>query len=547
MLTGGQIIVKALQDNNVKRISCVAGESYLPVLDALLDAPEIDVITCRHESGAAFMAESWGALYGYERQPGIAMVTRGPGVANATIGIHSAMQASTPMIVLVGLVNMDFRDREAFQEFDLARIYGGWAKWAAVIDRTDRIAEYMARAFHVALSGRPGPVVLGLPEDILTEQSDMVEMYIAPESHSSPSPIVLKELKEKLSAAQKPLIITGGSCWSDQACADLEQFAGSAHIPAATSFRRQDLFNHNNGNYIGELGTGPNPALIERCAQADTVLVIGARLNEITTQGYSLLSNTQTVLHIYPGAEEFGKAGLSVDMCVQSHVGPFLSALAAGFNVDGRNWAGWRDDARKEYLDWTQINGDAPTDWKGADMTMIFDHLRSVLPDDAIVTTDAGNFSGWAQRYLKYGRPGRLLAPVSGAMGYAVPSAVGAALSEPDRLVVGLCGDGGFMMTASELATAAHHGAKPIILVCNNGIYGAIRMHQERDYPSRHSATSLTNPDFVIFAESFGAFAARVDNAAQFPDIFDQARQSGKAAVIEIMMDPDQITTRSAK
>ena len=450
MATGGHILVNALNAHGVRRVYAVAGESYLPVLDGFLDFPEIDVVTCRQESGVTFMAETYGLMHG---EPGIAMVTRGPGACNASIGVHTAMQSSAPMIMFIGLINTADRDKEAFQEFDVKMMFGSISKWATTIDKAERISEYVARAYHVATSGRPGPVVLGLPEDILFPDFAPQSVKTIPRSRIAPQASDLKAVQNMMAEASRPLVIAGGSGWSDEDCANLTSFAKRNHLPVATAFRRQDLFDHNDSNYVGELGTGPNPALVEQVKQADVILALGTRLNEITTQEYTLFQPDQKIIHVFPSAEEFGKA-VTPDLTVQSHIGPAVNALAGSVRLDGRKWAGWRDGLRALYQDWTAIDKALDRKWKGADMTLIFEHLREVLPSNAIITTDAGNFSGWAQRFLRYGRPGRLFAPVSGAMGYAVPSAVGASMEATDRVVLGLCGDGGFMMSSQELATA---------------------------------------------------------------------------------------------
>jgi acetolactate synthase-1/2/3 large subunit len=543
--TGGQILVEMLRIHGVERISSVAGESYLPVLDALLDRPEIAVMTCRQEGGAGFMAESWGKLTG---RPGICLVTRGPGVCNASIAIHTAKQDSTPMIVFMGQVRRWERGREAFQEVDVRAVFGTLAKWATEIDDPSRIPEIINHAFHVATTGRPGPVVIGLPEDMLSETAEAVLAPPAPPVKTAPRAGEMENILTLVQKASRPLVIVGGSGWSDEGIAELASFARAAHLPVAASFRNHDLIDHRHGCYVGELGTGPNPALVERIKASDLLLVVGSRLDEITTQSYSLIdapAPKQILIHIHQDAMEIGKV-YTPALAVQADVNDMAALMAAmAFKLDGRGWAGWRDDARKDYMEWTAIDPAGRPAFDGADMTLIFNHLRNVLPNDAIITTDAGNFSGWAQRYLQYGRPGRLLAPVSGAMGYSVPSAIGAAIANPDKLVLGLCGDGGFMMNGQELATAMHHGVKPIIMICNNGMYGTIRMHQEKKYPGRISATSLTNPDFVALAKSYNAHAARVERAEDFPAIWEEARACGRAVVIEIAMDPRQITTRS--
>ncbi len=546
MTHGGKLLVDALNAHGVKRISCVAGESYLPVLDALLDYPEIKVVTCRQESGAAFMAESWGAFD--VSSPGVVMVTRGPGACNASIGLHAAMQASTPMIMFVGLINTNDKGREAFQEFDLAQMFGSLSKWAVELDDMSQITEYVERAFHIATSGRPGPVVIGLPEDVLFPNFEGKIPSVSPKKVEviTPDSDDMNAAYAMLRNASKPMILVGGSNWSDKACADLGTYASSSNIPVVTSFRRQDILDNNHDCYIGELGTGPNPKLLERVEQADVVLVLNARVNEMTTQGYALLSGknpNQKIIHIFPERAEFGK-GCTPDLAIHGHIQPTLDALNVQ-PLGGEVWDDWRVDARSDYVEWTDIDEGNTPKWNGADVTQIYAQLRKLLPDDAIITTDAGNFSGWAQRYLRYGRPGRLFAPVSGAMGYAVPSAVGASIVHPDRVVVGICGDGGFMMSSQELATALQNDAIPIILLFNNGVFGTIKMHQQREYPDRISATDLSNPDFVALGKSYGAFAARVEDASEFTSVWQDALASKKAALIEICMDPAQVTTRS--
>lgn len=545
--TGGQILAATLRAQEVTHISCVAGESYLAVLDALLDHPEINVVTCRHEGGAAFMAESWGKLSG---KPGICFVTRGPGACNASIGVHTAMQDSTPMILFMGQVGRHDMGREAFQEINVREVFGGLAKWATEIDDPRRIPEIVHRAFKTAISGRPGPVVIGLPEDMLTEMAEAPLVPAVQPVHAYPAAKDMEKLRALLQEARRPVALVGGAGWSDAACEEFMSFAASCHLPVVASFRRQDIINHNNGCYAGELGTGPNPQLLAKMREADLLLVVGARLDEITTQGYTLFTAPepeQTLIHIHAAESELGKVYIP-DLAIHATVNDTVTALAdSGLKIDGRMWAAWRDELRGLYTAWTEIDLSTRPQWaNGPDMTTLFAHLRDeALPPDAIITTDAGNFSGWAQRYLRYGRPGRLLAPISGAMGYAVPSAIGAALAAPDRLVLGLCGDGGFMMTGAEIATAIHHGAKPIIMVCNNGMYGTIRMHQEREYPGRHSATSLTNPDFAALARAHGAWADVVTASADFPAKFAAARAAGTLALLEVRMDPAQITTNA--
>jgi len=536
---GGQLLVKALAAHEVDHVFCVAGESYLPALDGLLDFPGINVVTCRHESGATFMAEAYGNLHA---RPGVAFVTRGPGACNASIGVHAAHQASSPLVMFVGLVGIADRDKEAFQEFDLKEMYGSLAKWVAVIDDSARIPEYVARAFHLAQSGRPGPVVIGLPEEVLFSDVEDQAVRVIPPVVNTVTAQDVARVCDVLGGAQRPVVLVGGGGWSDEACGALHRFSEQNDLPVAVSFRRHDIFDHGHGNYIGELGTGTNPALVQRVKDADVVLIIGARLSEITTQGYSIFHEGQRVVHVYPDASIFGQSVLP-DFVVQSDQLSFLSGLCeASLTLSVREW---RDVARADYEQWSGIEAENNTAIQGADMTQVFRQLRDVIPRDAITVMGVGNFSGWCQRYLRYGRPGRLLGCIAGAMGYGVAAAVGASIVHPEKTVVGIVGDGGFMMSASEMATALHHGAKPILIVCNNGIYGTIRMHQEKHYPGRVSATGLSNPDFVKLAESYGAFAARVEHADDFTDVWQAAVDSGRMALIEIAMDPRQISTQT--
>lgn len=540
---GGQILVDTLVELGLGRAYCVAGESYLPVLDGLVDYPDFEVITCRQESGATFAAEADGHLKG---TPGLAMVTRGPGACNGSIGVHTAHQSGSPMIVLVGLISTADRDKEAFQEFDLPQMFGSISKWATVIDSAERIPEYIVRAYHTAMSGRPGPVVLGLPEEILFGEKTASPAVAIKNREIAPREADVDEIVERLARAKRPLIISGGSLWSKQACADLERFAEAAEIPVACAFRRLDTFNHRHPNYIGTLGFGANPELIERVRDADLILALNDRLDEVTSQIYTLFKGgEQAVIQSFPDPSEFGKS-CQPDLAVTANITPLMSALKAkAESLSGVRDSAWLTESRAMFEAWSDIDAHNQPDWDGANMTMIFKHIRETLPENAVVTTDAGNFAGWCQRYLRYGRPGRFLAPVSGAMGYAVPSAVAGAIAHRDRTVVGFCGDGGFMMTGMEIATAMSAGAKPIIVVCNNGIYGTIRMHQEREYKGRPSATTLVNPDFAKLAQAHGAFGAVVEHEDEFADVWAQAEAADTLALIEIRMDPRQITTRA--
>jgi acetolactate synthase-1/2/3 large subunit len=542
LLSGGQLVVAAFRAHGVEMAFSVAGESYLEVLDALFDAPEIRLITCRQEGGAAFMAEAYGKLTG---RPGVVLVTRGPGACNASIGVHTAFQDSTPMVVLVGQVARHQIDREAFQEVDFRKMYAPLAKWVAQIDLAERVPELMHQAFQVATSGRPGPVVLALPEDMLRDQraAAIVGPYRA--VHAHPGAADLAELRRLLAASQRPIMLVGGSGWSDAAAADIARFATVNDLPVCCSFRRQDIVDNRLPCFVGDLGTGAAPTLVARFRSADLVLAVGARIGEITSQSYTLLGVPdpgKTLIHVHAGAEELGRV-FRPDLAIQSGMAEFAAAAAALDPVAAPRWRAWRVEVRADYE-----KGLVPTPLQSApalDLGRVMTWLRERLPDDAIVTSDAGNFSGWPNRFLQYRRPGRQLGPTSGAMGYGVPAAVAAKLVHPDRLVVGFCGDGGFMMTGQELATAVGEGIGPIILLFNNAMYGTIRMHQERRFPGRVVGTALKNPDFGMLARAYGGFGATVARTEEFAPAFEEAAASGRPAVIELQVDPEIITTRT--
>ncbi len=539
-LSGGQLVVAALRAHRVDMAFSVAGESYLEVLDALFDAPEIRLVTCRQEGGAAFMAEAYGKLTG---KPGVLLVTRGPGACNASIGIHTAFQDSTPMVVLVGQVARHQIDREAFQEVDFRQMFAPLAKWVAQIDMADRVPELINQAFQVATSGRPGPVVLALPEDMLRDRREAAAVgpYRAVRAH--PGAADLAELCRLLGAARRPAMLVGGSGWDDEACRDIARFAQANDLPVCCSFRRQDIVDNRLPCFVGDLGTGASPALVARIKEADLLLAVGARIGEITSQSYSLLGIPdpgKVLIHVHAAAEELGRV-FRPRLAIQSGMPEFAAAAAALEPVPASRWSQWREVARSEYE-----AGLVPPAAAGAlDLGKVMGWLRDRLPGDAIVTSDAGNFSGWPNRFLQYRRPGRQLGPTSGAMGYGVPAAVAAKLVHPDRLVVGFCGDGGFMMTGQELATSTLEGVGPIILVFNNAMYGTIRMHQERRFPGRVVGTVLKNPDFLGLARAYGVFGASVTRTEDFAPAFEEAAARKGAALIEVKMDPELITTRT--
>jgi acetolactate synthase I/II/III large subunit len=540
LLSGGQLVVAALRAHGVDMAFGVAGESYLEVLDALFDAPEIRLITCRQEGGAAFMAEAYGKLTG---RPGVLLVTRGPGACNASIGIHTAFQDSTPMVVLVGQVARHQLDREAFQEVDFRKMFAPLAKGVAQIDLAERVPELINQAFQVATSGRPGPVVLALPEDMLRDRraAAVVGPYRPVRAH--PGAADLAELRRLLAAAERPMMLVGGGGWSNEACRDINRFAQDNDLPVCCSFRRQDILDNRLPCFVGDLGTGASPSLVARIKEADLLLAVGARIGEITSQSYTLLGIPdpgKMLIHVHAGAEELGRV-FRPSLAILSGMPEFAAAAAALPPVASPRWSPWREAARAEYE-----AGLVPSASGGPlDLGEIMGWLRNRLPDDAIVTSDAGNFSGWPNRFLQYRRPGRQLGPTSGAMGYGVPAAVAAKLVHPDRLVVGFCGDGGFMMTGQELATAALEGTGPVILLFNNSMYGTIRMHQERRFPGRVVGTALKNPDFVTLARAYGAFGAPVTRTEEFEPAFEEAAGYKGASVIELRMDPEAITTRT--
>ena len=540
LLSGGQLVVAALRAHGVEMAFSVAGESYLEVLDALFDAPHIHLVTCRQEGGAAFMAEAYGKLTG---KPGVLLVTRGPGACNASIGIHTAFQDSTPMVVLVGQVARHQLDREAFQEVDFRKMFAPLAKWVAQIDLAERVPELVNQAFQVATSGRPGPVVLALPEDMLRDRriAPVAGPYRPVRAH--PGAADLAELRRLLADAERPMMLVGGSGWSDVACRDITSFARANDLPTCCSFRRQDIVDNRIACFVGDLGTGASSALVARVKEADLLLAVGARIGEITSQSYSLLGIPEPgkrLIHVHAAAEELGRV-FRPTLAIQSGMPEFAAAAAALAPAAAGRWSRWREAARAEYE-----AGLVPSPSGGPlDLGAIMGWLRDRLPDDAIVTSDAGNFSGWPNRFLQYRRPGRQLGPTSGAMGYGVPAAVAAKLVHPDRLVVGFCGDGGFMMTGQELATAMLEGTGPIILVFNNAMYGTIRMHQERRFPGRVVGTALKNPDFLALARAYGAFGASVSRTEDFAPAFEEAASRNGPAIIELRMDPELITTRT--
>jgi acetolactate synthase-1/2/3 large subunit len=539
--TGGQLLVDALKVHGVDIAFGVPGESYLAVLDALYDARDlIRFIICRQEGGAANMAEAYGKLTG---RPGVCFVTRGPGATNAAIGVHTAQQDSTPLILFIGQVGNDFVEREAFQEIDYRRMYGQMAKWVAQIDRADRIPEYVSRAFHTAVSGRPGPVVLALPEDMLTETASVPDTGRYHRVAAHPGEADLRKLREMLAQSKRPFVILGGSAWTPEACADIRAFAEANDLPVGTGFRRQDLYDNRLPNFVGDVGIGINPALSERIKTSDLLLAIGPRLCEMTTGGYTLVDvprPKQKFVHVHAGAETLGRV-YEPDLPILSGMPEFAQAVRGLAPVEPRAWKESTRAARASYEEWIRP-GEMPGD---VDLGEIMVFLRTRLPAETIVANGAGNFSGWVHRFYQYRGCRTELAPTSGAMGYGVPAALAAKLVHPDRPVVCFCGDGDFLMTGQELATAAQYAARIVFMVINNSMYGTIRMHQEREYPERISGTGLRNPDFAALAKAYGMHGEIVEKTADFEPAFERAWNAKTSAVLELRIDPDAITTRT--
>jgi acetolactate synthase I/II/III large subunit len=535
--SGGQLVVDTLVAYGVDRVYCVPGESYLTVLDALHDAPGIETITCRQEGGAAMMAEADGKLTG---RPGICMVTRGPGATNASAGLHVAHQDSTPMVLFIGQVDRGAMERGAFQEIDYRRMFGEVAKWVAQIDRADRVQEMVARAFAVATSGRPGPVVLALPEDMLDDVATAAELTPPRRLETYPSGEQMTEVAAGLRSAERPLVILGGTGWDQETCTAIRKFAEESGVPVAASFRRQDLFDNDHPNFIGDVGVGLNPKLRQRIEQCDLLLVIGSRLGEMVTGGYSMIAipqPKQAMIHVLSGPEELGRV-YQPALAINATPRGFAKGLEAISVKPKDSWRDWLSAGRAEYEAWQK-----PAAIPGSvQMGPIIHWLRAHLPDDAIITNGAGNFSVWIHRFFRFRTFGTQLAPTSGSMGYGYPAAVAAKIRHPDRAVVCVAGDGDFMMTGQELATAVQYGAGVIVILVDNGMYGTIRMHQERNFPARTVATDLKNPDFAILARAYGAHGETVERTEDFAPAFERAFASGLPAIIHVKIAQEAIT-----
>jgi len=538
--TGGELVVDALEAHGVKQLFCVPGESYLEVLDALHDSP-IVATSARQEGGAAMMAEAWGKLHG---TPGICFVTRGPGATNASAGIHVAQQDSTPMILFIGQINSQLRHREAFQEVDYGQVFGSMAKWVAEIDSPDRITEMVSRAWSVASSGRPGPVVLVLPEDTLSGEAMGTDIKPFSTLETYPSSADLQHMAHLLEQSNNPIIIIGGSRWCADSVAHIEAFAEQFKVPVACSFRRQMLFNHDHPNYAGDVGLGINPDLKLAISNADLVILMGGRFSEVPSQNYQLLGvhgAQQQLIHIHASAEELGRV-YRADLAI--HASP--KALAQGLlqlnptlKVSQQR-LDHLSKCHKNYQNWSSL----PTEAHPGEVQMpaVMAHLATSLPKNAIITNGAGNYATWIHRFWKFSEYGTQLAPTSGSMGYGLPAAIAAKIAFPNKTVVAFAGDGCFQMTMQEFGTAVQAKAAVVVLVIDNGMYGTIRMHQELHFPDRISVTNLVNPDFCALAKAYGAFAALVTNSNQFPQALSDAIRAKKPALIHIKLDPQALT-----
>jgi acetolactate synthase I/II/III large subunit len=533
--TAAEILVDQLRVHGVRHVFCVPGESYLAVLDAFHDS-DLAVTVCRQEGGAAMMAEAVGKATG---RPGVCFVTRGPGATNASPGIHIARQDSTPMVMFVGQVARDMREREAFQEIDYREVFGSMTKWATEIEDPARIPEIVSRAFYTAANGRPGPVVVSLPEDMLSERVAVEDAPAFSPIETSPGPAELAKFAELLGNARAPILILGGSRWSQEASDRIARFAEKFALPVATTFRRLHLFDALHPCYAGDLGIGPNPKLLERIKAADLVVLIGGRMGELPSQSYTLFDIPRpqmTFVHVHPGAEELGRV-YSPHLPINATPTAFAAALDH-LQVPGKP-RGDAATAHADYLAWTE----KPTEQPGAvNLGAVLVWLRDNLSPDAILCNGAGNYAAWIHRFFRFRRFGQHVAPTSGSMGYGVPAAVAMKRLYPERDVICLAGDGDFLMNGQEFATAVQYGLPIIVIIADNGIYGTIRMHQEREYPGRITATTLHNPDFAAYAGAFGGFGVDVERTADFPAAFKAAKESGKPAIIRLAIDPEAIT-----
>lgn len=531
------ILVAQLIRQQVTDIFCVPGESYLAVLDSLHDA-SIRVTVCRQEGGACMMADAVGRLTG---RPGICFVTRGPGALNAAPAIHIAHQDSIPLILFVGQIERAARERGAFQELDYRDVFGSMTKWTTEIDDAARIPEIIHRAFHVAMSGRKGPVVIALPEDMLTEMAAVADAPFVEPLETHPSLSQMAQLQKRLWAARRPIVIAGGTGWSQQAVDRLVRFAEAFDLPVSNSFRRQMVFPERHGQYVGNLGIGPNPPLLKYIREADLILAIGARLGEMPSQGYSLLDipgDGERLIHVHAGSDELGRV-YATKLPIHASMEAFAAALQTLQPPGERPWAEARASLHAEYRKWTEV----PTNIPGTlQMGPVMAYLRDHLPADSVLCNGAGNYATWLHRYYMFNRYATQAAPTSGSMGYGVPAAVGVKRAFPEKTVVAFAGDGCFLMNGQDFATAVQYDLPIIVLVIDNRMYGTIRMHQEREFPGRVSATELKNPDFAAYARAFGGHGERVERTAEFIPAFERARASGKPAILHLLIDPEAIT-----
>ena len=535
MRTAAEVLVDQLVVHGVQHVFCVPGESYLAVLDAFHDSP-LNVTVCRQEGGACMMAEAVGKVTG---RPGVCFVTRGPGATNASPGIHIARQDSTPLVMFVGQIGRDMREREAFQELDYRAVFGSMTKWTTELDDPARVPEIVSRAFHTAANGRPGPVVVAIPEDMLTERVAVADAPAFSLIETSPGPAEMAKFADMLSAARAPIMLLGGSRWSQAASDAVARFAQKHALPVATTFRRAHLFDALHPCYAGDLGIGPNPKLIERIKGADLVVLVGGRLGELPSQSYTLFDIPRPqvpFVHVHPGAEELGRV-YSPNLAIHATPTAFAAALE---KLDlQRPVRGDAEAVHADYLAWTE----KPTEQPGAvNFGAVMVWLRDNLPSDAIICNGAGNYASWIHRFLRMRRFGQHVAPTAGSMGFGVPAAVAMKRLHPERPVVCIAGDGDFLMNGQEFATAVQYDLPFITIISDNGIYGTIRMHQEREYPGRVSATQLRNPDFAAYARAFGGFGVSVERTEDFPAAFKEAQASGKPAIIRLKIDPEAIT-----
>jgi acetolactate synthase I/II/III large subunit len=536
MRTGGQILIDCLKIQGAEIAFGVPGESYLAALDALHDTPAMQFITCRQEGGAAMMADAYGKMTG---KPGLCFVTRGPGATNASAGVHIAYQDSTPMILFIGQVERGNIEREAFQEMDYRRMFSQMAKWVTQIDDPDRIPEYINRAWHTAISGRPGPVVLTLPEDMLRQTSNATDIPPHKEVQSHPSGDDLEQVSFLLKHAQRPFVIVGDSGWDTKSCENLMTFAENWNLPVGTSFRSHDRIDNTHPSYAGDVGIGINPDLAERIKAADLVLAIGSRLGEVTTSNYTLLKAPepdQKLIHVYPGVEELNHV-YRPTLAINASVSAFMDAASALPATQG-DWDDNTHEAHESYKAWSTPPATAAGDTHLGEIVKWLNHN---VPTDTFICNGAGNYSFWVHRFYQYSHYRSQLAPTNGAMGYGTPAAVAAKLMHPDREVIAFAGDGCFLMNGQEFATAVQYGANIIVIVVNNAMYGTIRMHQEREYPGRVSGTTLSNPDFAALAVAYGGYGEQVKRTEDFPAAFERAKASGKPAIIEVLQDPESI------